>query len=72
MIDEATTVPIGWLIALGALALAGLIAWLKREFGRLDGQHAELKQGLTRVHKRVDWMIMKLLPGHPYEEEDDE
>ena len=72
MIDETTTVPIGWLIALGVFAFLGLIAWLKREFARLDGQHAELRGDVGKVHKRVDWLIMKLLPGHPYLEKEDD
>lgn len=71
MIDEATTVPIGWLIGLGALALTGIFFWLRSEFSRLDGQHSELKESVVSVHKRVDWLIVKLLPGHPYTEKDD-
>ena len=74
MIDEATTVPLVWIITvivlLGGTIITLFVWWLRTEFARLDGQHADLKSNISGVHKRVDWLIFKLLPGHPYEEDD--
>ena len=60
---------LGWLLKL----------WLQAEFSRidtrlegLDSQHNDLSKGLTRVHKRVDYLILKLLPDNPFKGDDDE
>lgn len=72
MIDDTTTVPLGWLIAVAAVLGGATVSlawwWLKSEFTRLDGQHSELTKNVARVHRRLDYLIIKLLPNDPFRE----
>lgn len=79
--DLTTQVPASWFALVGGVLIASFIWWLKREFDRNDREHISLAsdhktlhRAITRVHRRMDHIIIHMnLP--PYREappDDDE
>jgi len=63
------TVPIGWFIAVGSALISGFVWWVKREFALNDLYHDKAEKELHGTNKRIDHLILNLLPGKPYKDE---
>ena len=69
--DGETQVPLNWVFGLAGILITAFIWWLKIEFAKNDRQHMEAQQGIKSVHKRIDFMIIHLLPHKPFHDHDD-
>ena len=56
-------------MALITAAVSGFVWWVKREVARNDKAHEAVGQELNSVNKRVDHLILHLLPEKPYKED---
>ena len=63
--DGQTTVPLAWLIvavsALVSAIIGAFLWWLRNEFSRIDERHESLAADLRGLHKRVDFLIFRLI-----------
>lgn len=81
MLDDAVTVPIGWLFAVGGALILAVWWWLRAEFERnwrdhddierkVEVHHKKIDNHLDRIHNRIDWILQH--GGYPkYPEERD-
>jgi hypothetical protein len=77
--DLTATVPASWFALVGGVLIASFIWWLKREFDRNDREHVNLAsdhktlhRAITRVHRRMDHIIIHMnLPPYRDRASDD-
>jgi len=64
--DGETLVPLNWVFYLIGMCVAGLFWWLLDFRKRNDQQHVEARSDIKEIHRRIDHMIVNLLPQKPY------
>jgi len=63
-------VPIEWFITLGSALVGVFVWWVKSEFTRNDKMHDTMEKSMVNVNKRVDHLILHLLPDAPYKDDE--